>query len=136
MVLSFPYSERISSRIKVETRKVFLHENKAAKTDKSIFRKEFGKPKGNSLLEEQEKILGTLIENIKNKSKNQKKTLVQTILPGIALYKALVQKTYRKKRHMPACRNICLVRLGRTCTHPCGKWNWSPAFTPSTVIFF
>lgn len=65
---------------------------KQQKQIKAFLEKEFGKPKGNSLLEEQEKILGTLIENIKNKSKNQKKTLVQTILPGIALYKALVQK--------------------------------------------
>ena len=39
VVLSIPYSERISSRIKAETKKVFLHENKAAKTDKNIFRK-------------------------------------------------------------------------------------------------
>ena len=40
--LSFPYSERISSRIKAETRKVFLHENKAAKTDKSICYMKYG----------------------------------------------------------------------------------------------
>ena len=53
---------------------------KQQKHIKAFLEKEFGKPKGNSLLEEQEQILSTLIENIKNKSKNQKKTLVQTIL--------------------------------------------------------
>ena len=65
---------------------------KQQKQIKAFLEKEFGKTKGNYLLEKQKQILGILIENIKNKSKNQKKTLVQTILPGIALYKALVQE--------------------------------------------
>ena len=45
---------------------------KQQKQIKAFLEKEFGKPKGNSLLEEQEKILGTLIENIKNKSNIKK----------------------------------------------------------------
>ena len=41
------------------------------------------------MFKEQEKMLSTLIQNTKNKSENQMKTLTQTILPRIALFKAL-----------------------------------------------
>ena len=52
---------------------------------------EFGLDKGNALFDKQEKILDELIKNTKNKSENQMKTLVQTILPRIALYKAMLK---------------------------------------------
>lgn len=52
---------------------------------------EFGEDKGNALFDKQEKILDELIKNTKNKSENQMKTLVQTILPRIALYKAMLK---------------------------------------------
>lgn len=52
---------------------------------------EFGEDKGNTLFDKQEKILDELIKNTKNKSENQMKTLVQTILPRIALYKAMLK---------------------------------------------
>lgn len=39
----------------------------------------------------QEEILNELIRNIKEKSKNQRKTLIQTIFPRIALYKVLIK---------------------------------------------
>ena len=50
---------------------------------------EFGSNKGNDLFKKQDEILGVIIKNIKNKSKNQEKTLIETILPRIALYKAM-----------------------------------------------
>lgn len=43
----------------------------------------------NELFNKQERILKELIANIKDKSKNQRKTLIDTILPRIALYKAM-----------------------------------------------
>lgn len=49
----------------------------------------FGKDKGTLLFNEQEKILNTFIASVRDKSKNQMKTLTQTILPRIALFKAL-----------------------------------------------
>lgn len=54
---------------------------------------EFGAESGAKLYEEQEKTLAVLIGNTKNKSKNQMKTLIQTILPRVALYKALMNGT-------------------------------------------
>ncbi len=60
---------------------------KQQKQIKAFLIEEFGKDKGSVLFDKQEKILDTLIRNTKNKSKDQMKTLVQTILPRIALYK-------------------------------------------------
>ena len=56
---------------------------------KTFLIEEFGVDNGNTLFEKQEKILNEIIKNTKNKSKNQMETLIQTILPRIALYKAL-----------------------------------------------
>ena len=52
---------------------------------------EFGLENGKEIFSKQEVILDNLIKNIKDKSKNQKKTLIQTILPRIALYKAMLE---------------------------------------------
>ena len=53
---------------------------------------EFGVENGKEIFSKQEMILDDLIKNIKDKSKNQKKTLIQTILPRIALYKSMQKK--------------------------------------------
>lgn len=50
----------------------------------------FGNDRGDALFGAQDKMLGALIANTKNKSVSQMKTLTQTILPRIALYKALL----------------------------------------------
>ena len=62
---------------------------KQQKQIKVFLIEQYGNDRGIALFEKQEKILGTLIENTKDKSENQMKTLTQTILPRIALYKAL-----------------------------------------------
>ena len=53
-----------------------------------------GKENGEIVFHKQEKILDSIISNTKNKSKNQIKTLNQTIYPRIALYKALIELGY------------------------------------------
>ena len=58
---------------------------------KAFLVEEFGADRGNALFHGQEKTLYTLIENEGDKSGAQRKTLAQTILPCIALYKALLQ---------------------------------------------
>ena len=62
---------------------------KQQKEIKKFLIEEFGENKGNDLFNKQKAILNELIKNIKNKSGNQTKTLIQTILPRIALYKAM-----------------------------------------------
>lgn len=64
---------------------------------KAFLTEEFGKDKGDLLFDRQESILNKLIENTKNKTKNQMKTLTQTILPRVALYKALSEGDLEKE---------------------------------------
>lgn len=64
---------------------------KQQKQIKKYLIEEFGLDKGNALFDKQEKIFDELIKNTKNKSENQMKTLVQTILPRIALYKVMLK---------------------------------------------
>lgn len=70
---------------------------------KAFLVNEFGNEEGNELYERQDKVLASLIENTKNKTENQMKTLSQTILPSISLYKALQESTPQQEdayRHM------------------------------------
>lgn len=62
---------------------------KQQKQIKAFLEEEFESGRSSDLSDAQERILQMLIENTKNKSKNQMKTLTQTILPRIALYQAL-----------------------------------------------
>ena len=63
---------------------------KQQKQIRSFLVEAFGNDRGDALFGAQDKMLGTLIANTKNKSASQMKTLTQTILPRIALYKALL----------------------------------------------
>lgn len=58
---------------------------------KEFLNEEVGVDKGQEVFNKQEMILAEIIKNIKDKSENQRKTLIQTILPRIALYKAMLQ---------------------------------------------
>lgn len=70
---------------------------KQQKQIKAYLIEEFGNEKGVSLFAKQEKMLHELIENTKNKTENQMKTLIQTILPRIALYKVLLNEEFSKE---------------------------------------
>ena len=65
---------------------------KQQKQIKAFLTEKFGNDKGKNLFNKQEIILNELIKNIKDKSENQMKVLVQTILPRIALYKVATKK--------------------------------------------
>lgn len=72
----------------------------------------FGNSRGDMLFRQQEELLDTLIRNTENKTKDQMKTLTQTILPRIALYKVLNQSGLSQEdvyRHM---RNYMLDIVG------------------------
>ena len=53
-----------------------------------------GNEKGKTVFDKQEGILNAIFSNTENKTKNQIKTLNQTIYPRIALYKALMELGY------------------------------------------
>lgn len=62
---------------------------KQQKQIKAFLAESFGNDRGEKLFEMQDKALGEIIGNTKGKTENQMKTLIQTILPRIALYKSL-----------------------------------------------
>ena len=64
---------------------------KQQKQIKDFLIREFGIDKGSIVFSKQEEILNEIIKNVKGKSKNQRKTLIETILPRIALYKAMLK---------------------------------------------
>lgn len=57
---------------------------------------EFGKEKGHMLFEKESEMLNTIIKQTARKTKNQLKTLVQTILPRIAMYKTFFNEGFSK----------------------------------------
>lgn len=63
---------------------------KQQKQIKEFLAESFGNDRGGKLFEMQDKALGEIIGNTKGKTENQMKTLIQTILPRIALYKSFI----------------------------------------------
>ena len=70
---------------------------KQQKQIKAFLVEEFGTDKGNALFDKQENMLNGLIQNTKDKSENQMKTLIQTILPRIALYKSMSKEGFAEE---------------------------------------
>ena len=70
---------------------------KQQKQIKAFLTEKFVNDKGKNLFNKQEIILNELIKNIKDKSENQMKVLVQTILPRIALYKVLAKDGFSEE---------------------------------------
>lgn len=70
---------------------------KQQKQIKAFLTEKFGNDKGKNLFNKQEIIFNELIKNIKDKSENQMKVLVQTILPRIALYKVLAKDGFSEE---------------------------------------
>ena len=63
---------------------------KQQKQIRAFLTEKFGDEKGGALFNRQERMLNALIEETENKSENQMKTMVQTLLPRIALYKTMM----------------------------------------------
>ena len=82
---------------------------KQQKQIKTFLIEEFGKDRGSALFDEQEKALNTIIKNTKNKSKNQMKTLISTILPALHCTRFCQKAVLRKMSYTSICENICLI---------------------------
>ena len=63
---------------------------KQQKQIKAFLIQAFGPDRGGALFARQEEILTALVEQVNDPSERRRETLIQTILPRIALYKALV----------------------------------------------
>ena len=77
---------------------------------KDFLTREYGRGKAVDLFARQESELNKAIENTCGKTKNQMKTLTNTVLPRVALYKALQEKGLTWQ--VSWIRVHCLVKLG------------------------
>lgn len=96
---------------------------KQQKQIKTFLIKEFGRDRGNALFDKQEIMLNELIENTKNKTENQMKTLIQTILPRIALYKILCKDNLSGKDVYKCMRKYMLDIVAKKSILLQQKWN-------------
>lgn len=101
---------------------------KQQKQIKAFLIEEFGESKANTLFHSQEKTLDTLIENTKNKSENQMKTLVQTVLPRIALYKTLSKDSLSKEDVYAYMRKYMLDKVAAKKHASTAKMELVPGF--------
>ena len=101
---------------------------KQQKQIKIFLVEEFGKDRGNALFDRQEKMLDTLIENVSNKSKNQIKTLVQTILPRIALYKVLSEDDFSEEDVYEYMRKYMIDKVAAKKHSSTAKMELIPGF--------
>ena len=86
---------------------------KQQKQIKKFLFEEFGKEKGTVVFEKQNEVLKELITNTKNKSKNQMKTLTNTNLPRIALYKVLQQEDLPKDEVTNYMRKYMIEKIAQ-----------------------
>ena len=101
---------------------------KQQKQIKAFLEEEFGKERGGALFNAQEKTLDTLIGHIENKSENQMKTLAQTILPRIALYKALSEAGFSEEEVYASVRKYMLEVVAAKKHSSTAKMETVPGF--------
>lgn len=101
---------------------------KQQKQIKAFLTEEFGTEKGSALSGRQEKMLDTLIQNTKNKSENQMKTLVRTILPRIALYKCLSEEDFSEEEVYKYMRKYMLDKVAAKKHASTAKMELVPGF--------
>ena len=97
---------------------------------------EFGKDKGAALYSEQDKLLETLVKNTVNKSENQMKTLTQTILPRIALYKTLSKDDFSQEAVYEYMRKYMIDKIAAKKHLSTAKMELVPGFYRIYSSFF
>lgn len=101
---------------------------KQQKQIKKFLFEEFGKEKGTVVFEKQNEVLKELITNTKNKSKNQMKTLTNTILPRIALYKVLQKEDLPKDEVTNYMRKYMIEKIAQKKHYSTAKMEIVPGF--------
>ena len=101
---------------------------KQQKLIKTFLIEEFGVDNGKELFNKQEIMLNELIKNTKNKSENQMKTLVQTILPRIALYKVLSEEEFSEEDTYQYMRKYMIDKVAQKKHSSTTKMELVPGF--------
>lgn len=89
---------------------------------------EFGKGRGNTLFDRQDKLLGSIINNTKNKSKMQMAVLVHVILPSIALYKTLSEEDLSEDSVYGCMQKYMVEKVGRKMHSAMARMEIIPGF--------
>lgn len=101
---------------------------KQQKQIKTFLIEEFGVDNCKELFNKQEIMLNELIKNTKNKSENQMKTLVQTILPRIALYKVLSEEDFSEENIYQYMRKYMIDKVAKKKHSYTAKMELVPGF--------
>lgn len=101
---------------------------KQQKQIKTFLIEEFGVDNGKELFNKQEIMLNELIKNTKNKSENQTKTLVKTILPRIALYKVLSEEDFSEENIYQYMRKYMIDKVAKKKHSSTAKMELVPGF--------
>lgn len=109
---------------------------KQQKQIKAYLIEEFGADKGSALFEKQENQLDALVKNTNGKTENQMKTLVQTILPRIALYKVMQNEGFSQEDTVEYMRKYMIDKVAAKSTPLRQKWKKFRDFIRFTVISF
>ena len=89
---------------------------------------EYGKEKGRLLFEKEYEMLNTSLEQTTEKTKNQLKTLVQTILPRIAMYKTFLNEGFSKDEATQYMRKYMLEIIAAKKHRSTAKMEKFPGF--------
>ena len=84
---------------------------KQQKQIKEFLIEEFGEEQGNKIFLKQETKLDSLIKNSKDKTENQMKALIQTILPRIAMYKVLLEENITEEASYEYIRKYMMEKI-------------------------
>ena len=89
---------------------------------------ELGETKGSNTFKNQKNILEKIIKNTKNKSKKQMQTLIQTILPRVALYKSLLKEGISKEETYKIMQKYMVDIVGKEKNDSMKKMEKVPCF--------
>lgn len=91
---------------------------------------ELGQERCRALFDKQEQLFHSLIksENTGNKSKSQQKTLIQTILPCVALYKTLLREGFSEKETSAYLQKYMFTIVGANMHSSMAKMERIPGF--------
>ena len=101
---------------------------KQQKQIKGFLIEEFGADNGKALFDKQELKLNELIKSTKNKSDNQMKTLIQTILPRIALYKVMLKDEFSEEDAYQYMRKYMIDKVATKKHSSTAKMELVPGF--------
>lgn len=103
---------------------------KRQKQIRTFLIEEFGQKRGRALFDKQELLFHTLIgsENTRSKSKSQQKTLIQTILPCVALYKTLLQEGFSEEDTTAYLKKYMFTIVGANMHSSMSKMERIPGF--------